>query len=89
MLRLTAQCLKSGTLFSASAFRGHLSMHCRRRLAEVQTLLSKEVVLWKHGYLAMPQVCCCCCCCCFVLSGAVQYCVCHLDIHHVIASEYV
>lgn len=28
----------------------------RRRLAEVQTLLAKEVVLWNHGYLAMPQV---------------------------------
>lgn len=27
-----------------------------RRLAETQVLLTKEVVLWSHGYLAMPQV---------------------------------
>ncbi len=27
-----------------------------RRLAETQVLLTKEVVLWNHGYLAMPQV---------------------------------
>ena len=27
-----------------------------RRLADTQVLLTKEVVLWNHGYLAMPQV---------------------------------
>ncbi len=28
----------------------------RRRLGEVQALLAKEVVLWRRGALAMPQV---------------------------------
>jgi hypothetical protein len=36
--------------------RAALDIRIGRRLAETQVLLQKEVVVWKHGLLAIPKV---------------------------------
>lgn len=49
-----------GTELEKPDVAGHerevLDSRISRRLGETQTLLLKEVVLWKHGFLAIPKV---------------------------------